>query len=286
MFGSLLASAVLFFTPQDATNALERAVAFVNGYTPRDAGTSGALIAAYHLLDAASAAGANARLDRFVASTPDGKRNFANVMAELPGEADAPWVVLVSHYDTKPGKNCPGANDGASTSALLLSLCEALNRNRRHRLNYLLIWTDAEECRGAFYSDGDGFQGSQRAAAVLKQRKLDVCAVLVLDMLGDADLNITIPANVTPKLRELIMRAAAETDFPKQKIDCGTMLVKDDHLAFLAAGFPSAVLIDFAYGSAPGRNDYWHTPADTPDKLSAASLLQAGRLVTAIIERL
>ena len=45
---------------------------------------------------------------------------------------------------------------------------------------------------------------------------------------------------------------------------------------------PSLDLIDFQYGSAPGLNDYWHTPADTPDKLSAISLSRVARLALRI----
>ena len=56
-------------------------------------------------------------------------------------------------------------------------------------------------------------------------------------------------------------------------------LVKDDHVAFLEAGFKAIDLIDFDYGSAPGLNDYWHTEQDTVDKISEASLLKSGKLV-------
>ena len=45
-----------------------------------------------------------------------------------------------------------------------------------------------------------------------------------------------------------------------------------------------ALRVDF--GSAPGRNDYWHTPADTIDKVSAESLLASGRLVAELINLL
>jgi len=59
-----------------------------------------------------------------------------------------------------------------------------------------------------------------------------------------------------------------------------------DHQPFLEAGMPSVVLIDFEYGSAPGRNDYWHTPQDTLDKLSAKSLGIIGRVVIRMLNDL
>ena len=59
--------------------------------------------------------------------------------------------------------------------------------------------------------------------------------------------------------------------------------VLDDHVPFLEAGVPAIDLIDFEYGSAPGRNDFWHTTQDTLDKLSADSLQTVGRVVLRMV---
>jgi glutaminyl-peptide cyclotransferase len=60
----------------------------------------------------------------------------------------------------------------------------------------------------------------------------------------------------------------------------------DDHVPFLAAGMPAIDIIDFEYGSAPGLNDYWHTPQDTMDKLDAGSLETVGRVVIHVLNSL
>ena len=60
-------------------------------------------------------------------------------------------------------------------------------------------------------------------------------------------------------------------------------LVKDDHLAFVEAGYKAITLIDFNYGSAPGKNDYWHTPLDSIDKISEESLFVSGKIVTEML---
>jgi Zn-dependent M28 family amino/carboxypeptidase len=60
----------------------------------------------------------------------------------------------------------------------------------------------------------------------------------------------------------------------------------DDHVPFLKAGMPVVDLIDFEYGSAPEKNDYWHTPEDTMDKLSPESLQIVGRVVLRMINKL
>ena len=59
-----------------------------------------------------------------------------------------------------------------------------------------------------------------------------------------------------------------------------SLVVTDDHSAFLAHGCPAIDFIDFSYG--PG-NAWWHTPEDTMDKISEASLLSSGRLVAAFL---
>lgn len=277
---SVLLAAALAFTSQDAQFALETAQAFVEECTPRDAGTIRGRIAANWILDRASATGADVRRDPFIAETPAGKRPMTNLYAEFKADDVSRWVVLVSHYDTKPKVNCPGANDGASTSALLISLANVLAEWRTPRGNVMLVWTDGEECQGARYSAGDGFQGSQRAVEYLKEKNREVQAVVCLDMLGDKDLQISVPANGTEQLAK-IARHAARKIGDKDLVVLSEDRVKDDHVAFLTAGYPAIDLIDFEYGE---DNAWWHTNEDTVDKLSAESLRRSGALVCKMLE--
>ena len=100
-------------------------------------------------------------------------------------------------------------------------------------------------------------------------------------MVGDADLTLTLPRNCTPSLLTLAFEAArAEGIRNRLSLLPGPIL--DDHVPFFDRSVPSLDLIDFQYGSAPGLNDYWHTPADTPDKLSDSSLALSTRLVLRI----
>ena len=280
-----LLAAMLGFGEADAELALRTAEGLVADCTPRDAGTVDGYRAATYLMDRASAAGGDVRRDRFSAMTPKGPRWFTNLECEIKLDASRPWVVFLSHYDTKPGVACPGANDGASTSGLLVALADVLSRNRRDLpFNVLLVWTDGEECFERYTPD-DGFWGARRAAERLKASGRKVKAVVCLDMLGDRDLKIVLPRNASPRLRKVTLAAAKKAGVA-DKVVATDDLVKDDHLAFLRAGFPAVELIDFEYGSAPGRNDWWHTPADTMDKISADSLLIAGRLALAILAEL
>ena len=125
MFSCLLLAASLAFTEADAQFAFSSASNFVERCTPRDAGTVRGQLAANWILDTVSMQGVDIRRDRFRAATPKGPRDFVNLYCEFRGDPDAAWVVVMSHFDTKPGSSCPGANDGASTTGLLMALASA-----------------------------------------------------------------------------------------------------------------------------------------------------------------
>ena len=273
-----LLAAALSFTPQDAHLSYEKARELVETCTPRDAGTIRGKIAANRILDAASAAGADVRLDQFRAMTPAGEKEFTNLYAEFRSDATSRWVVVLSHYDTKPGTNCPGANDGAATSGLLIGLANALSNWRTPRGNVMLIWTDGEECMSA-YGPNDGFWGSKRAVEYLVSKERKVQAVLCADMLGDRDLAISVPSNGSPTLAKIAVHAAKKAGYPGL-VKPMEEEVKDDHVAFMDNGFKAIDLIDFSYGP---QNSYWHTPEDTMDKVSEESLLKSGKLIAELL---
>ena len=133
---------------------------------------------------------------------------------------------------------------------------------------------------GDHYVPGDGFQGSQRAAEYLKSKNRKVQAVICLDMLGDRDLSVSIPANGSKSLARIAYHAARRIG-EDRLVTLSDILVKDDHLAFLEAGYPAIDLIDFEYGP---DNSWWHTSADTIDKIAEDSILKVGRLVAEMLE--
>ncbi len=274
------------FTTADARLAYDTAAGLVRACTPRVSGTPEAVRAAAWLR---ARVGAGASVDLFRANIYDTTHDFANVLLEIPArDPAAPWVILLSHFDTAPNikPRFEGANDGASTSGLLVALAHLLRRApEKPRFNLLLAWLDGEECRIA-YMPRDGFQGSKRLLEQTRRQKRAVKAVICLDMLGDRDLNIELPANSTPALRDATLRAAAAAGLSDRVTRNDAILVKDDHSAFYDAGYPAIDLIDFDYGSARGKNDYWHTSADSLDKISAESLHAAGRLVVALLGEL
>lgn len=275
----LIVSAALVFSQSDARVSYDTAKALVEECTPRDAGTPRGRLAANRILDAASAAGADVRRDVFSAATPKGEKTLTNLYGEIKGEdRDAEWVVLVSHFDTKPGVDCPGANDGASTSGLLVGIANALASWKERRGNVMLVWTDGEECM-LTYGPNDGLWGARRAARFLVEKKRKVKAVICLDMLGDRDLLITVPRNGTPSLIGVALASARKSGLAGL-VKKGEEIVTDDHVPFLEAGFPAIDLIDFSYGP---DNSFWHTEKDVMENISEESLLASGRIVVGML---
>ena len=258
--------------------------------SPRDAGTPGAGAASRFIAQEIRRIGLKPEADCWTEGTPTGRKTFCNVTAELRGTSGR-TVVLGSHYDTKPGiPGFRGANDGASSTAVLLGLMEHLvSSPERTRDTVLFAFFDGEEAAGAAYRDNDGLHGSKRLAARFAARPPAggrIVAVVVADMVGDRKLALDIPRNVTPWLGKTALKAALERRESSPPVSIASTLIVDDHVPFLVAGFPALDLIDFEYGSAPGRHDWWHTPEDTMDKLSAESLHRTGSLLLGILARI
>lgn len=281
---SFLLAATLLFAPADADIAYDTASELVKKHTPRDSGTLSSRRAADFIYDRLKALGAKAELDFFKVDTPAGERYFVNVESEFVSNTNNEWIVFVSHFDTKKGVACPGANDGASTTGLLIALAGKLVKQNPEKTNVLLLWTDGEECFND-YAENDGLWGSRHAAKKLKDSGVKVRAVVCFDMLGDKDLKITIPENSHQGFRDGILKIAKRKNLA-DKIVAVDDIVIDDHVPFLEAGFKAVDLIDFDYGSRPGLNDFWHTSKDTIDKISRESLLLAGEIATWLINGL
>ena len=265
MLSALVLAASLVFTESDADFALQCASNLVENCTPRDAGTIRGVLASNWLLDNISRNGVDVKRDRFSVITPKGRRTMSNLSCRFATNPDDEWVVVVSHYDTKPSVACPGANDGASTTGLLMALARIVAERGLPRGNLMLIWT------------------SKRAVDVLKESGVKVRAAICVDMLGDKDLDICIPANGDNTLSSIACHAARRANLGPCFRGRIREVVKDDHTAFLTAGWRAIDLIDFNYGSAHGLNDYWHTPEDTVDKISPESLYKSGRLLVELL---
>jgi glutaminyl-peptide cyclotransferase len=216
--------------------------------------------------------------DTFTADTPEGKFPIRNIICKFPGTRDG-VIVIAGHYDTNyPLRNTGymGANDGGSSTAILLELANQLRGKKRDGYSVWLLWTDGEEAVKQWTAT-DSLYGTRHLAekwqndGTLKKIK----AFLLADMIGDADLNIDREANSTPWLEDLVYQAAARLGY-QSHFFARTIGEEDDHTPFMRLGVPCADLIDFEYGY---DNVFWHTPQDTIDKLSAKSFEIVGSVI-------
>ncbi|MDD5520124.1 MAG: M28 family metallopeptidase [Kiritimatiellae bacterium] len=263
----------------DGKRALEETSKFL-AVGPRCSGTDGAERAANYLANRLKEIGIDPIIDEFKDITPEGEKTFRNVMGELQGSKEA-IIILVSHYDTKSGisPEFAGANDSGSSTGLLLELARVMKNSKPGGSTILFAFLDGEECIKE-YGSHDGLHGSKHLVKTLvrNMRVHKIIAVFVIDMVGDKNLNIGIPRNSSPPLTSIVFNSATEENV-RLNFSLADGNILDDHVPFLQAGMRAIDIIDFDYGSEPGKNDYWHTAQDTFDKLSAESLQIVGRVV-------
>ncbi len=216
--------------------------------------------------------------DSFIADTVEGKFPVRNIIAKYPGTKDG-IIVIAGHYDTNyPLRNTTfvGANDGGSSTAILLEFANHLRGKKRDGYSVWLVWTDGEEAVRQ-WSETDSVYGTKHLAArwqkdgTIKKIK----AFLLADMIGDADLNIERESHSTSWLEDLVYEAATKLGF-QSHFFARTLEIDDDHLPFVKLGVPCADIIDLDYGYG---NVFHHSPQDTMDKLSPKSLQIAGDVI-------
>lgn len=232
------------------------------------------------LCDELRAAGLDPQREPFTDETPVGPLDFENVYADLaPLDPSAPWILLVTHFDTKrlPG-HFVGANDGGSGTAILLELARVLAKDNERSLGIRILFVDGEEAINLEWEGNDNTYGSRHHANALHAAgdtaRFGAC--VLLDMLGDKDLKILHETYSRRELMELFESEAERLGLGQYMATRRWLPVKDDHLSFAAVGIPAVDLIDFEYGP---NNAYWHNEKDTLEHCSAASLKVAGDLV-------
>ncbi len=214
--------------------------------------------------------------DPFTANTPAGHFPMTNYIAKFPGTKDG-VIVVAGHYDTLYNrKDFVGANDAGSSTGLLAELANELRGKKREGYSVWLVFFDGEE---AFqqWTATDSVYGSRHLAEKWQADGTlpKIKALLLVDMIGDADLNIDQDSNSTAWLEKLVYTAAERLGYQSHFFN-RQIAIGDDHTPFVERGVPSADLIDFDYGY---NNAFWHTKDDTMDKLSPKSFVVVGSVV-------
>ena len=275
------------FDADRAFRDLERQVAF----GPRIPGSAGHAQQLEWLETELRALADTVFLDPFEHVTGEGHElDLTNVIARF-GPADGSRLLLLTHWDTRPKadqssepadreKPVPGANDGASGTAILLEFARMFNEQPPPG-GVELLFTDGEDYGP---STADMFLGAQHYAAGIGSENPPAYGIL-LDMVGDADPSFPIEAYSMEGAGQAVQRVwgiAADLGYRRFFPMDRTVRVVDDHVQFINAGIPVADIIDFDYG--PG-NGFWHTPRDVPANTSARTLFMVGDVVAEVVYR-
>ena len=208
----------------------------------------------------------------FTGDTPRGKVRFVNLIARFRAQGStAPSFLLCSHYDTKTFDTIRfvGANDGGSSTGLLLELARVLGLHPNLATKVELVFFDGEEAYENF-SETDGLYGSRYFARQLADARTgkQFRGGILFDMVGDRSLDVTLPTDSPVKMARDIFASADALKF-RSYFSYFDREMTDDHTPLNAIGIPTVDMIDFDFA-------WWHTADDTIDKLSAQSLQIVG----------
>jgi len=246
---------------------------------PRPAGSAAIEQSRKYMKEQLAAAGVSVVEQAWDDETPLGNVRMVNLIATIPG-ARKDRLVVAGHYDTKLFRDFRfvGASDGGSSAAFLLELARVLKR-RRNPLTIELLFLDGEEAVIEWKGTDHTYGSRHYVEAGRKDGSLATAKALILvDMIGDRDLQIRRDRNSTPWLTNIIWDAARRQQLETRFI-AETTTVEDDHLPFLQAGVPAVDIIDLDY-------EPWHTVRDTLDAVSARSLQAVGDVVLAALPQI
>jgi glutaminyl-peptide cyclotransferase len=211
-------------------------------------------------------------------------QNGQNIIAKIKGQ-DHCAVLLGGHYDTKyiPNEEFIGANDGGSSTALLLETARVAKNIKFPRGSFgqcslyfiffdgeesvLPNWNDAKE----FLKIQDNLYGSRAFVEkyiTYKDKKTyllpvhfsksqnsihdeEIQAILIFDMVGHYNQILSITRGSHEKLASQFLEANKNLEIKKSDI-----FIEDDHVSFLSYSAPVLHIIDWK------NLNEWHTTDD------------------------
>lgn len=214
---------------------------------------------------------------------------LVNIIVRYRGDAsDKEAVLLLAHWDSRPRTDyhsdstlrdstpIDGANDGASGVAVLMELANLL-AEKPPKTNVEMVLADGEDwgkegdpeyyCLGSHHFAQQGIRDKYHFG-------------IVIDMVGDRNQRFyreQISDRFNKPINDMIWGTARDLGITTFG-DTVLHRVTDDHMPLNVGGVPTVDIIDFNY-------PYWHTEKDTPDKCSAESLDNVGRVLAEILYR-
>ena len=270
--------------PPEKTGGFDGKRAFAHvakqvSFGPHPSGSPAIAKVQEYLLAELKSYGCTVETDAFSSDTPIGRLPMKNILVKIPGEK--PGIILLgTHYDTLLMDNFVGADDGGSSTAVMLELSRLLCPQKGKYAVWIAFF-DGEEAM-KHWSDTDSRYGSRQMAARLSTSGdiKKIRAFLLADIVGGRNAQFLREASSNPVLIDLVWSTAARLGYTTLFLN-GTTSAEDDHDSFMKRGVPSVDVIgDFV------NNGYWHTPQDSLDKISAKTLAVTGHVFLETIKQL
>lgn len=269
--------------PASATGGFDGARAYQHvadlvAIGPRTAGTDGGRRAQAYIEDKLRSFGCMVEEQAFNANTPIGTVAMKNIIAKVPG-VSPDLLLFTTHYDTKKLPNFVGADDGGSSTGVMLEFARQVC-TRKNALGVWIVFFDGEEAFNLEWQDPDNTYGSRELAArmALSGDLQKIKALLLADMIGYRDVQIKRESYSTAWLTDMVWSTAKRLGYGNIFIDDSTA-VEDDHQSFLKRKVAATDLIDIGI-------PHWHTADDTLDKVSARSLAVVGHVLIETLPQL
>jgi hypothetical protein len=214
---------------------------------------------------------------------------LSNFIARLNPRASK-RLLFLAHWDTRPRADSrlsrdsttavPGANDGGSGVALLLGVADALRKTPLSPdVGVDLLFVDGEDYGNFTAAPGDVLIGSRYYAKHQVPGPPPRYAVL-FDMIADKDLQLYqegYSSMGVPDVVDHVWTTARKIGYGDVFVAQPKHTLTDDHVELQKAGIRAIDVVDFDYPS-------WHTPEDTIDKVSAASLGIVGTVALGLVQ--
>jgi glutaminyl-peptide cyclotransferase len=275
--------------PPEKTGGFDGKRAFAHvakqvSFGPRPAGSPAIAKTQDYILAELKSYGCSADIDAFSSDTPAGRLPMKNILVKIPG--DRPGVILLgTHYDTKRLENFVGADDGGSSTGVMLEL--ARNLCPQHgRYSVWIAFFDGEEAVRPEWHDPDNCYGSRQMAARFANSGdlTKIKALLLADIVGTRTPHFKRETYSTKALVDLVWGVANKLGYGNVFVE-DSSAVEDDHQSFLKRHVPSVDVIDLDNGPG-GDVYYWHTPQDSLDKISPKTLAIVGHVFLESVKQL
>jgi glutaminyl-peptide cyclotransferase len=275
--------------PPEKTGGFDGKRAFAHvakqvSFGPRPAGSPAIAETQDYILAELKSYGCAADIDAFSSDTPAGRLPMKNILVKIPG--DRPGVILLgTHYDTKRLENFVGADDGGSSTGVMLELARSLCP-QHGRYSVWIAFFDGEEAVRPEWHDPDNCYGSRQMAARFANSGdlTKIKAFLLADIVGTRTPHFKRETYSTKALVDLVWGVAKKLGYGNIFVE-DSSTVEDDHQSFLKRHVPSVDVIDLDNGPG-GDVYYWHTPQDSLDKISPKTLAVVGHVFLESVKQL